>query len=292
MISPQLLQGTASANPTRDAFDARSQQLQQQRDNDSLKIQQEQDRKDKDFHQVLQYAGDGFVEEARYFARSKGIDVPEAIFSNSAFAKGAAMSKDFYDGDPEAQQKYTMAFVSAPGDIQAKHAAAMQMAGPPVNQDEREFRNKTRLMQYEWNNKPRTGEENGFTLTPGQSRYDSAGNVIASAEDNGEYEAYQKAYNSAINGMMTMEQADEAGKLAAQQYNAFKRQGGGGPAPAPSPGLQRQAPTAQGAQMQGVYAVQQLLTRGYRPEQIKAELMRRGASEQQVNSLLGATGVR
>lgn len=291
MISPQLLQGTASANPTRDAFDARSQQLQQQHDNDSLKIQQEQDRKDKDFHQVLQYAGDGFVEEARYFAKSKGIDVPEAIFSNSAFAKGAAMSKDFYDGNPEAQQKYTMAFVSAPGDIQAKHAAAMQMAGPPVNQDEREFRNKTRLMQYEWNNKPRSGEDSGFTLTPGQSRYDASGKVIASAADNGEYEAYQKAFNSAINGMMTAEQADEAGQLAVQQYRNFQGQGG---AAAPSPGLQQNAPapTAQGAQMQGVYAVQQLITRGYKPDQIKAELMRRGASEEQVNSLLGATGVR
>lgn len=215
-VSIPLIQGANSTNNVRDAFDSRTAQIDQQR-------AQEEKQRDQDFHTVVKYASDGLTNEAKYFAQQKGINVPEEVFRNADFAKGLAIAGDLYD-DPVAAQKFTTAYVSTQGDRMARYNAALAAGGKPLGKDDRElnlYAKKLQLQQQYGG----SGADRGFSLSPGETRYDANGNVVAAVpkEDDGAYEAYSKAYNAAISsGLMNAEMADAAAKQAVAQYKSMR----------------------------------------------------------------------
>lgn len=212
------LAGTNNVNPMGAAFDSRTAVLEQKR-------KQEQEQKDNDFHTVVKYASEGLTNEARYYAQQKGLSVPDEVYRNADFASALSTAKDLYD-DPIAAQKYATAYMSVQGDRLAKYNAGLAAAGKPIGKDERELNLYARKLAIQQRYSGGGGSDKGFTLSAGQTRYDANGNPVATAQDTGgEYEAYSKAYNAAISsGLMTQEDADNAGKKAVEQYRAMRPQ--------------------------------------------------------------------
>lgn len=110
MPNIERLPESRALNPTASAFDERTSQLKAER-------QQEQDRRDKDFHTVVKYAGDGYVDEAKFYAKSKGLNVPDQIYQNADLAKGMALSRDIYGDDKESASKFTKTWSQMPADM-------------------------------------------------------------------------------------------------------------------------------------------------------------------------------
>lgn len=302
MISPQLLQGAGSANPTMDAFDARTNQIQQQQDKESAALQADQDRKNNVFKQALSYAGDGYFNEAKYFAQQNGIDVPDEMLQNSAFSKGMANAMELYDDDPEAAMRYAQGFSSAQGDLMTRHAAGFAAGGKPRNKDDREIALYERKKQLDARYKPAGAEGNGFSLSAGQTRFDNNGNIIAQgpAETNSDRVKYvQDVVSSAVNGAMGQPiDTNKVAEEAAAQYDRLFGSGAGGASPSlMNSGIQPQgAPQQQGADpgavRQGIYAVQQLRMQGLNAQQIRDGLVQRGATPERAQSLINAAGIQ
>jgi len=220
-----LNQIAAPTNTVANAFEARTNQLDQQR-KDEAAVQRQ---RDNDMLKVFEFAGDGMTEEAKIYAKTKGIEVPEQIYQNSDFAKGLTLAGKLYGSDPVAAQKFTTAWSANPtGDFQTRLQAAQAAAGVPIDPADRDYQRKIQFEMWKINNLPKKAGAAGFSLSPGQTRYDQSGNVIAQAEQrDGSYEAYQKAYNATLGGMGDVNEAHEAGLKAAEQYKMFKQQGGG-----------------------------------------------------------------
>jgi len=302
MVSQNLLQGLSQGeNPVAQAFDARTQQLEQKRAAEQKAIDDKQRQHDQDMLKVFEFAGDGYVDEARYFAQQKGLQVPESIYGNADMAKGLSLAGKIYGDDAAAAQKFTTAWMGTQGDMNTRLLAAQKAAGAAVNPEDRQLQKQIALENWKLKNRVGGSENNGFSLSPGQTRYNAAGGIIASApaaDDNGEYEAYSKAYNAAISsGLMSQEEAQQAGENAAAQYRLYNQRPA---APPPSGNIQpamTSAPTPAGQQNKGVYAVQQMLLpasaggRGLTPDQVMQGLIQRGATEQQARQLLNAAGV-
>lgn len=290
MPSQFLLQGLAQgSNPMAEAFDARTKDLTAQHSAEAKAQEDEQNRRDNEMHKVFEYAGDGYVDEARYLAQSKGLQVPEEVFKNATFAKGLDMAGKIYGDDKVAAQKFTQAWMTAPGDLNARLAAGQQAAGVATNPEDRAY-NRTIALE-KWKLANRVGSESGFTLTPGQRRYDSNGKVVAEApaeQDQGKTKFVQDALSSALsNPGATPEQAQQAAERAATLYDQLVAP----KAPTQMPNMQN-APTPQAQLQNGVYAVQQLVLQGYTAQQIKDTLVQKGATPEQVQTLLGAAGVQ
>lgn len=297
----------AIAQPTNDvaqAFGARSQQLDQQRQQRQQEEQRQQQQRDADFHKVVTYAGDGLVDEARYFAKQKGIEVPEAVYSNGVFAKGLSMAGNIYANDPEKANMFTQAFMSAQGDLNTRFQAGLQVAGKPVNADDREFANWVRKEQWKLKNNPTGGS--GFTLSPGGRRYDAAGNLIAEApaapgesEDVEKYASkiYQDVYANHQKGdgmggpIPKPEESDAVARAAADNYRrAFGGGASGAPAAPAAPAVPQgqissgltggQMPTIQQPNLISESDLQLLIetarSQGYSDADIEEELRRRG----------------
>lgn len=229
-------------NHVAQAFDARSTQMDQQREKEQAQLLEAERQRDADFHKVVTYAGDGLVEEAKYFAKQKGIDVPEAVFSNGTFAKGLSMAGNIYGDDPEKANIFTQAFMNSQGDLNARFQAGIQVAGKPVSQSDRDFMNFVRKEQWKLKNNPSGGS--GFTLAPGATRYDASGKPIATApgraeEDEAEKYAskiWQDTYLAAIEGdglsVASRKTPQEAEQIANEAAAGYRRAFGGGQAPA------------------------------------------------------------
>lgn len=290
MVSANLLQQIANpVNDVQQAFDAKAGQLQAERDKETERQRQITQQQDADFHKVVQYAGDGLIDEAKYFAQQKGIQVPEAVFSNATFAKGLSIAGNLYADDPERAQAFTQAFMGGQGDLASRMAAGIQVAGKPISQSDRDFANFVRKEQWKLKNGAGASDKS-FTLSPGASRYDSQGNLIATApassvgpKDRLDYGS--KAYNAALGGTNPA-RAEEARQAAYKEWDAVF-----GPQAA-SAGLTAMPVTAEPAPTadQGVYAVQQLLMRGFTPQQISDTLVQGGATPDQARTVLQAAG--
>lgn len=159
MASQNLLQNlTQGANPMSEAFEARTAQLDQKRAEEQAAAAEQQKQRDNDMHEVFKYAGDGFVDEARYLAQQKGLEIPDQVYSNATFAKGLALSKDLYDGEPEKAQRYVTAFNATPGDLQARHQAGIGAGGPAISSDMRSLNKQIAFEQWKRKNpSPTTG---------------------------------------------------------------------------------------------------------------------------------------
>lgn len=302
MISSNLIGQIAQpTNHMAQAFDARSQQLDQKREQEQQKQLEAERQRDADFHKVVQYAGDGLVDEAKYFAQQKGIQVPDAVFTNGTFAKGLSMAGSIYADDPEKAQVFTQAFMNGQGDLSSRFAAGIQVAGKPISASDRDFANWVRKEQWKLKNNPSGGSD--FTLSPGAARYDAAGNLIAQApaapgDDSVEKYAskiYQDVYANHQKGdgmggkLPTPAESDAVARAAAENYrNAFGGKAVGNfdqtstaaPQAQISTGLMAdEQPSAQPIVVneQALLSfIEQARDSGYSDEEIQQELVRRG----------------
>jgi len=318
-ISIGLVQGANSANPTRDAFDARAGQLTQQRTADmqierqKVSDQRETERfgmekqkfaneeiarKDADMLKVFEFAGAGYVDEARYLAQQKGLQVPDEIYSNADFAQGLSMAGKIYGDDKVAAQKFTQAWLATPPgtDTQARLSAAQQAAGLATNPEDRTLQRQISLEKWKINNRVGDGTDRSFTLTPGQVRYDASGQPIASVPpdaSDAKTKYVQDIVSSAMNSSMGQQiDMNKIANEAAAQYDQLfgstaATAGGGVTTPMVSPQQPAAAPASK-----GVYAVQQLQLQGYNAAQIKDGLIQRGATPEQAQGLLDAAGIK
>ncbi len=245
MASSNLIQQLASpVNAVAQGYAQREQKLQADADREYQRANEEQKQKDADFHKVVQYAGDGFIEEARYFAQQKGMQIPETVFTNANFAKGLSLAGSLYPDDPARAQEFTKAFMNTDGDYASRMNMAINAVGKPMSVSDRDFQNFVRKEQWKMKNGIGGGSSGGFNLSPGQSRFDAQGNVIASLPPaSGTQEGWNakdrlefglKAYNAALSGIG--QDPALAREEAFKQYDAAF--GGGAPtAQQPSTGL-------------------------------------------------------
>jgi len=214
-ISIPLIQGADSPNSAGAAFDSRTAQLEQER-------AQKEKQQDADFHTVVKYASDGLTNEAKYFAQQKGIQVPDAVYKNADFAKGLSIAGDLYD-DPASAQKFATAYLSTGGDLMGKYTAGLGAAGKPMSKTDRDLiaYGKKLQMQAQYSG---GGADKGFSLSAGQTRYDSNGNIIAAAPDStSDFDIWNKTYNASISsGLKDEAEARAAADAAVAQKKAMQ----------------------------------------------------------------------
>lgn len=226
MASIGLIQGANSINPTQAAYEARETKLGEQHAAESKAALDAQTRRDNDMLKVFEFAGDGQVDAAKYYAKSKGLEIPEQIYSNADFAKGLALSGKLYGDDPEAAHKFTNAWMQTQGDLNTRITSAQQAAGKPVNSADRDYQRKIQFEEWKLKNLPNSGSggDSSFTLEPGKSRIIADGTVIASMPAEppiSRYEAVQKTINSLLSsGMSSQEEIDREAKRAGELWDA------------------------------------------------------------------------
>ena len=147
MTALRLMQPSGSVNPTQEAFQRRTDQLNIEQDKQNAAREKDQQQKDAEMLKVFQFAGDGYVNEAKYYAQQKGLQVPDNIFNDALLSKGLAMSGELYPDNPEAAQKYAMAFRSVDGDLLSRNQAGLAAAGKPLSKTDRELALYERKLQ-------------------------------------------------------------------------------------------------------------------------------------------------
>lgn len=183
-------------NHVAQAYEARTGQLEAKRKEEKNEQAQIQQQRDNDMLKVFEFAGDGRVNEAKYYADSKGLQVPEQVYQNADFAKGLTLAGKIYGDDPAAAQKFTTAWMQNPqGDFQTRLVSAQQAAGVPINSNDREYQRKIAFEMWKLKNIPEK---------PPVSRF----------------EAGQDAYNEVMGGVLaTPEQGDQARQEAFKYWD-------------------------------------------------------------------------
>lgn len=244
-------------NTVAQAYEARTQQLDAKRQEEAAAQQKAIEQRDNDMLKVFEFAGDGRTEEAKFYAQQKGLQIPEEVLGNADFAKGLTLAGKIYGDDPVAAQKFTTAWMqSNGGDFQSRLAAAQQAAGKVIDPADREYQRKIQFELWKQKNIPASGG-GGFSLTPGQTRYDASGKQIASLPAEppiSRFEAGQRAAQAVMQGGLSSQAEVEAARRAAESAwdAAYGQQspaaGGGGVSPglasggAPAAPVQPQQP--------------------------------------------------
>lgn len=304
-VSPNLIQGLQQGNTMLDSMNKQTDVIQQQNaraqnaeiergryqmDQEKFQIEKQRE-KDNEALKVFELAADGYVTEAKYYADSKGIQVPPEILQNGTMAKGVALSGKFYPDDPAKAQKFTMAFLSAQGNTLQRIDQAMRIAGPATNADQRALSRAIALEKWKIDNKV-GGANSGFTLSPGQIRYDGHNNIVAQAPKDpsanlAEYdklriEAGQKAYNSVLSnsfGAPDLDAANRARQMAIEGFDKEFSSLSGRPQAAqnyaPPPQANPNQPSVVNQRALQEF-IKQARESGYSDQEIEAELQRRG----------------
>lgn len=113
-----------------------------------------QAQQDKDIASVLEMAANGHVEEARYVAQQRGIQIPEEILGNADMSRAMSMANTAYPAEPDKGQKFFMAFIQGSGTTRDRVLAGIRAAGPPDNASQRALANSIALADYNAKNKP------------------------------------------------------------------------------------------------------------------------------------------
>lgn len=167
-MSQQLMKSLAQpVNHAAQAYEARTNQLTQQREADEAKAAAAQQQRDNDMLKVFEFAGDGRTEEAKYLAQAKGLEVPEQIYQNGDFAKGLATAGNFYGDDPSGAQRFTMAWMQTRDipDYAQRVIRTSQIAGSPIDPEDRKFQQQLRLEQFKSDLKSQGRREDLFIDT-------------------------------------------------------------------------------------------------------------------------------
>lgn len=220
-------------NVVAQAYTDRTNQLDAQREAEAKKQQDAITQRDNDMLKVFEFAGDGRTEEAKFYANQKGLQVPDEVLSNADFAKGLTLAGKIYGDDPVAAQKFTTAWMqSGGGDFQSRLTMAQQAAGKVIDPADREYQRKIQFELWKLKNLPKSGAS-GFSLSPGQTRYDAAGNPVASVPQGppiSRFEAGQRAAQAVMQGGLSSQEQVNQARLAAEQAwdQSFGQQNGGG----------------------------------------------------------------
>lgn len=197
----QPLQGSRSLNPTQEAYDKRSSQLQAGRAAEDKSSLDAQTRKNNDFHKVAKYAADGYIEEARYYNKMTNAGAPEKMFTEAAFNQSIALAGDLYGDDKVGAQKYGEASYLAPPGTSSRERHNMGLAASPIS-DINNRKNQNVLKMYE--EKLKLEEQYRKPEKP----------------DDGLYKAGQAAYTSGLRGDLT---ANEALLAREDALNFYKK---------------------------------------------------------------------
>src|ERR1035437_5743918 len=128
--SPGLLRGLAD----------QTNNVQQGYQQVNSQIMAAQNLHDNNMLKVLEFAGNGDVDAATMFAKSKGIQVPQEVLDNADMAQGLHYAGSMYSSDPAAAQKFTTAWMQTHGmPLQQRVQAAIAQAGVPQNQFQEKF---------------------------------------------------------------------------------------------------------------------------------------------------------
>ena len=147
-----LNQISQPVNHVAKAYEARSGQLQQQRDAKQAAELEVQKQRDNDMLKVFEFAGDGRVDEAKIYAQRKGIEIPNEIMGNADMAKGLSFAGKFYGDDPAGAQQFSLAWMQTRNepDTATRILKASQIAGIPIDPEDRKFRNEVNLEQFKY----------------------------------------------------------------------------------------------------------------------------------------------
>ena len=213
--SPNLL----TSNPVAEAFEARTGQLSAQRNAAEKQA-------DDDMLRVFEFAGDGHIDEARFYAQQKGLQVPDQVYTNADFAKGLTLAGKIYGDNPEQAQKFTTAWMANQGDFNTRLAAAQTAAGSASNPEDRQLQRQIALERWKLSNRPasekrdiRTINNRLVELMPDgttKELYNGGGTGFDPVEIG------TKAYNSALSGGLSdnpQAQAQDAVNFARGLYD-------------------------------------------------------------------------
>lgn len=147
-----LNQISQPVNHVAKAYEARSGQLQQQRDAKQAAELEVQKQRDNDILKVFEFAGDGRIDEAKIYAQRKGIEIPNEIMGNADMAKGLSFAGKFYGDDPAGAQQFSLAWMQTRNepDTATRILKASQIAGIPIDPEDRKFRNEVNLEQFKY----------------------------------------------------------------------------------------------------------------------------------------------
>lgn len=213
--SPNLL----NSNPVAEAFEARTGQLAAQRN-------AAEKQHDDDMLRVFEFAGDGHVEEARFYAQQKGLQVPDQVYSNADFAKGLTLAGKIYGDSPEQAQKFTTAWMTNQGDFNTRLQAAQAAAGVAVNPEDRQLQRQIALEKWKLSNRPASEKRNIREINNRLVEIMPDGAIRELYNGGGTgfdpVEVGTKAYNSALSGGLSdnpMKQAQDAVDFARGLYD-------------------------------------------------------------------------
>ncbi len=146
-----IINGLAQpVNHVAQAYERRTQKIENDRKEEQANQAAAVKQRDEQMLQVFEFAGDGRTEEAKILAQQKGLNVPEEIYSNGDFAKGLAAAGSFYGDDPQGAQRFAMAWMQTRDnpDYAQRVLKASQMAGKPIDPEDRRFQQKMALEKW------------------------------------------------------------------------------------------------------------------------------------------------
>ena len=137
-------------NNVAQAYQAKTQQIEGERQKEQQARARATKARDNQMLKVFEFAGDGMVNEAKHYAQTNGLEIPDAVFSDADFAKGLQTAGDFYGNDPAGAQKFTMAWAKTKGlgSYADRVLQSSKIAGLPINTADRNFQEKMKLEQF------------------------------------------------------------------------------------------------------------------------------------------------
>ena len=210
--------------------------------NGSAKIMELKAQRDQEIQKVLTMAAAGDTEAAKYLAKSNGLNIPEAVFSDTNVSSAMALAGKAYPKDPDKAQKFFHAYMSSQGNSRDKAMAAMTVAGPPTSEDTRKLMNDIALLEWK-----RSNPDYGASLA--------------------------KAQESIIKGSLTPLTPDEVNQKAKQMVD-FQVKSAGAQANPNIVGPAAQQPQTYSPQTQALIAKAKAL--GYTDEQVSQYIQAKG----------------
>lgn len=214
MTNPNLNAISGIGNTVADSFQKTTQQLDQK-----------QAQQDRDMVEAFKLAGDGHVDEAKWYANQRGLQIPDEIIKNGDMSKGLALGGQIYGDDKQAIHKFSTAWIGSYGqDFDSRMKAAYSAAGVPIDPTDRKIQQMIKLEKAKV--EAGLGRSNSYPKIPSRLTYT------------------QNTFNNVLRHTQDIEQAKKEAELAGKQwdeYNASLQQGGQVPMPTPagggSPGL-------------------------------------------------------
>lgn len=165
MASIKLLNEANSLNPTKDAFDRRTKELERNRALEQAAEIEAKNKRDNDMLKIFEMYGDGNIEQADYLAKSGGYNIPPEIRNNADMAKGISLSGKLYGKDPVGGQKFALAWIQNNNiqDFAQRVLKSSEMAGIPIDPNDKKFQQQIALERFKQEFKEQGRRKDLFT---------------------------------------------------------------------------------------------------------------------------------